>query len=139
MIQIPGLCTMYVFCVLILLLSSVDCPLSVPMPPIPASIARTAVQNVTSTSTQHSARQLALHKHLLALLSIPYTHQIITSLFFLPHLFHVSVKMHCFLRERSGRRQQPCGAEPCAFCIEPHKVPPGTRSACLYSSFCFRR
>ena len=56
--------SIYVFCVLVFLLSSVDCPLSVPMSPPPANIARTAVQNVTSTSTQHSAGQLALHKHL---------------------------------------------------------------------------
>ena len=78
---------MYVFCVLVLLLSSVDCPLSAPMPLSPANIARTAGQNVTSTSTQHSAGQLALRKHLSALLSIRYSHQIITGLFFLPHLF----------------------------------------------------
>ena len=80
---------MYVFFVLVFLLSSDDCLLSVPTcpPPPPANIARTAVQNVTSTSTQHSARQLALHKHLLALLSIRYSRQIITGLFFLPHLF----------------------------------------------------
>ena len=32
MIQVPGLCT---GCVLVFLLSSVDCPLSVPMPPPP--------------------------------------------------------------------------------------------------------
>ena len=79
----------HVFCVLVFLLSSVDCPLSVsmPPPPLPATIARTAVQNVTSTTTQRSAGQLALHKNLLAILSIRYSHQIITGLFFLPHLF----------------------------------------------------
>ena len=32
MIQVPGLCTR---CVLVFLLSLVDCPLSVPMPPLP--------------------------------------------------------------------------------------------------------
>ena len=81
---------MYVFCVLVFLLSSVDCPSSVPMSPPPANIARTAVQNATSTSTQHSAGQLALHKHFLALLLIRYSHQIITGLFFLPYLFTCS-------------------------------------------------
>ena len=59
---------------------------SPPTPP-PANIARTAVQNVASTSTRHSAGQLALRKHLLVLLSIPYSHQIVTGLFFLLHLF----------------------------------------------------
>ena len=106
MIQIPGLCTcfayssfcflqmivryrfMYVLCVLVFMLSPDDCSLSVPMcPPPSANMVRTAVQNVTSTSTQHRAGQLALHKHLLALLSIRYSHQIITGLFFLPHEF----------------------------------------------------
>ena len=43
MIQVQGSCTR---CVLVFLLSSVDCPLSVSMPPPPNSI-RTAVQNVT--------------------------------------------------------------------------------------------
>ena len=80
-----------------------------PCLPPRANIARTAVQNVTSTSTQRSAGQLALHKNLLALLSIPYSHQIITGLFSCP------IYLHYFLRERRGRRQQPCGAEPCAF------------------------
>ena len=62
MVQVPGLCTR---CVLVFLLSSVDCPLSVPMPPPrPANSTRTAVQNVTPTSTQHSAGQLAMYKHL---------------------------------------------------------------------------
>ena len=57
MIQVPDLCTC---CVLVLLLFSVDSPLSVSMPPPPpANITRTAVQNVTSTSTQHSAEQLS--------------------------------------------------------------------------------
>ena len=48
-------------CVLVFLLSSVYCPLSVPMPPSPpANYTRTADQNVTpSTSTQHSAQHRA--------------------------------------------------------------------------------
>ena len=85
MIEIRGSCTCFVyssFCFLQLIVLSRS-----PCPPPPTNIARTAVQNVTSTSTQHSAGQLALHKHLLALLSIPFAHQIITGLFFLPHLF----------------------------------------------------
>ena len=85
MIQIPGSCTCFVyssFCFLqMIVLSRSRCA-----PPPPANIARTAVQNVTS-SIQHSPGQLALHKHLLTLLSIRYSHQIITGLFFLPHLF----------------------------------------------------
>ena len=49
MIQVPGLCTR---CVLVFLLPSVDCPLSVPMPsPPPANGTRTAVHKETSTST----------------------------------------------------------------------------------------
>ena len=74
------------FCFLQLIaLSRSPCP----PPPPPANITRTAVQNVTSTSTQHRAGQLALHKHLLAL-SLRCLHLIITSLFFLPPS-HVSV------------------------------------------------
>ena len=49
------------------------------------------------------------------------------------------------LRERSGRRQQPCGAEPCAFFITKQSTTrywakyqvPGTVGTCVYSSFCF--
>ena len=54
---------MYVFCAIafslfyqLTVLSRSPCS----PPPNPANIARTAVQNVTSTSTQHSAGQLAL-------------------------------------------------------------------------------
>ncbi len=84
MIKVPALCTccVLVFCFLQLIVLSRS-PCFRP----PANVTRTAVQNVTSTSTQHSAGQLALHKHLLALLSIRYSHQIIKGLFFLPHLF----------------------------------------------------
>ena len=85
MILIPGLCMCFVyssFCFLQMIVLSRS-----PCAPPPANIARTTVQNVTSTSTQHSAGHLALHKHLLALLSIRYSHQIITGLFFLAHLF----------------------------------------------------
>ena len=138
---------MYVFCVLVFLLSLVDFPLSAPMPPRPpprANIARTAVQNVTSASAQHSTGQLALHKHLLTLLSIRYSHQKITGLFFLPHLCTCSSSLHSSLRERSGRRQQPSEAEPCAFFRTTQSTTrywakyqvPGTVGTCVYSSFC---
>ena len=47
-------------CVLVCLLSSVDCPLSAPMPhPPPANYTRTADQNVSSPSTQHSTTSSA--------------------------------------------------------------------------------
>ena len=100
-------------------------------PPPPANITRTAVQNVTSTSTQHSALQLALHKHLLASLSIRYSHQIITGLFSLPYLFTCFSLLHSSLRKRSRRRQQPCEAEPCAS-LEPHRVSPGIGRSTRY-------
>ena len=127
MIQVPGLGTR---CVLVFLLSSGDCPLSVPMPPPPPppkiSI-RTVVQNVTSSSTQHSAGQLAPHKHLLAL-SIRYSHQTIAGLLFLPplHMF----QLHSSVRERSGRRQPPAERSPVLFL--PHRVPPGIRRSTRY-------
>ena len=116
-----ALCTR-IFCFLQLIV------LSVPMlPPPPPQIARAVVQNVTSTSTQHSAGQLAPHRHLLALLSIRYSHQIIAGLVFLPplHMFHSSV------RERSGRRQPPVERSPVLF-LEPHRVPPGIRRSTRY-------
>ena len=79
---------MYEFCIFVFLLSSVDCPLSVPMLPPPRKYhTYCRSERLTSTSTQHSAVQLALHEHLLALLSIRYSHQIITGLFFLLHFF----------------------------------------------------
>ena len=57
---VPGICFILVF-----LLSSVVIVLSrSPCFPIPANTTCTAVQNVTSTSTQHSAGQVALRKHL---------------------------------------------------------------------------
>ena len=63
-IQAPGI-IMYVMCTRPFAFFSCECPLSVPTCfPIPATTTRTAVQNVTSTKTQHSAGQLALHKHL---------------------------------------------------------------------------
>ena len=97
--------------------------------PSPANSIRTAVQNVTSTSTQHSGGQLALHKHLLALLSIRYLHQIIAGLFFLPpsHMF----QLHASVRERSGRRQPPAERSP-VLSLEPHIVPPGIRRSTRY-------
>ena len=85
MVQIPGLCTCFVyscFCFLLQInaLSRSPCPLPrrknlcgeliklcffhPPEEEKKKKIARFAVQNVTSTSTQHSAGQLALHKHL---------------------------------------------------------------------------
>ena len=95
MIQIPGLCTSFAyssFCFLqLIVLSRSPCP-----PPPRAIIARTAVQNVTS-STQHSAWQLALRKNLLALLSIRCSHQIMAGLFFLPHLFTCFSQLHSSL------------------------------------------
>ena len=80
---------MYVFCVLVFLLSSVDCSLSVPMPPPPPRKYRTycrSERNINKHTAQRRAGQLALHKHLSALLSIRYSHQIVTGLF-LPHVF----------------------------------------------------
>ena len=119
-----ALCISY-FCFLqLIVLSRSPCP-----PPLSANSSRTAVQNVTSTSTQHSAGQLALHKHLLALLSIRYSHQIITGLLFLPplHMF----QLHSSVRERSGRRQPPAERSP-VLSLEPHKVPPGIRRSTRY-------
>ena len=107
--------------------------------PPPANIARTAVQSVTSTSTQRSAGQLALHKNLLALLSIPYSHQIITGLFFLPHLFTCFSNLHYFLRERRGRRRQPCGAEPCAFFRTTQSTTRYRWYVCVLAVLLFRR
>ena len=75
-----------------------------PCPPPRANIARTAVQNVTSTSTKHSAGQLALYKHLLAL-SLRCSHKIITGLASSCPLY--MFQLHSSLRERSGRRQPP--------------------------------
>ena len=116
---------------------SVDCPLSVPMTPLPANIARTAVQNVTSTSTQHSAGQLALHKHLLALLSIRYSHQIITGLLFLPHVF---VSVSCIISRASvaGGISSLAERSP-VLSLEPHRVPPGTVGTCVLVFLLFRR
>ena len=88
--------------------------------PSPANSIRTAVQNVSSTSTQHSAGQLALHKHLLALLSIRYLHQIIAGLFFL-HSLHM-FSLHCTVRDCSGRRQSPAERSPVLF-LGSHRVP----------------
>ena len=68
----------------------------------PANYTLTADQNVTSTSTQYNAGQLALHKRLLAL-SIRYSHQIIIGLFFPPRL-HVSF---AFFLARAGGVSRP--------------------------------
>ena len=92
MIRVPGtvvyvLCTR-LFCFLLLIVLSRS-----PRFRPPANITRTAVQNVISKSTQHSAGQLALHKHLTLALSIRYSHQIVTGLFFLSPL-HVSVAFY---------------------------------------------
>ena len=70
MIQIPGLFTCFVyssFCFIWLIVLSRS-----PCPSPPANIAPTDVQHVTSTSTQYREGQLALHKYLLALQSIPH-------------------------------------------------------------------
>ena len=50
MIQVPGTIITAVLCTRLLAVFSCDCPLSVPMH-IPANTTRTAVQNLTSTST----------------------------------------------------------------------------------------
>ena len=127
---------MYVFCVLVFLVSSVDCPLGLHAPRPPANIARTAVQSVTSRSTQHSAGQLALHKHLLALLSIRYSHQKITGLFFLPHVFTVSVSCIVSFASVAGGVSSLAERSP-VLSFESHRVPPGTVGTCVCSSFCF--
>ena len=63
----------------------------------------------------------------------------------LPTPFTCFSWLHSSLRERSGRRQQPCGARPCAFFRTTQSTTmhwakyqvPGTGSTCVYSSFCF--
>ena len=76
----------------------------------PANYTRTADENVTSpASAQHSTRQSALHKELLALLN-RWLHQSWASSFCL-----LPILLYSSLCERSGRRQ-----------------PPSERRACIY-------
>ena len=78
---------MYVFCVLVFSLSSVDCPLSVPMPPTLPKY-RTycrSERDINKHTAQRRANSSAQGPLGVIILSIRFSHQIIKGLFFLPH------------------------------------------------------